>query len=244
MFRRGTRLFRRVIWPWGVLLGMGAFLMVAVFLSANGVDTTVTDQDREIIAKLGVDDSCGQIDDHGDEMECISQVQAAIYERYPSTRDAFVKGVTDHRVADYDARGYGSCYDRATFIEQALRHYGFDVRRVAIFKSQSSPLNYLKPGIRSHALSEVKTSKGWMVVESIDPLLGVDRRGRIYTMGDIRQGLREGSIDDDTFGLAIPEDFFDGEFVYVYGLHSRHGYFFEPHLPVPEIDWAHFGFGR
>lgn len=241
MLRSVAVAFRRILWPWGTaLFGLG-FALVFGLLALNGVDTTVTDDDREIIAKLQVDDQCGDPDDFQSEVECIAAVQSSIFERYPDTDDAFKKGVTNHSVSDYDERGFGSCYDRATLIEQSLRHYGFNVRRVALYKQQPTPAHYLKPGIRSHALSEVETSKGWMVVESIDPLLAVDDHNTPYSISKIRDGLRAETLTDRTFRITIPDDFFDGDFVYVYGVHSRHGYFFEPHLPVPEVDWSNFG---
>ena len=164
-----------------------------------------------------------------------------MFERYPDTSCAFEKGESGHRAADYAARGYGCCYDRATLIEQTLRHYEFDVRRVAIYERQSFPLKYLVPGIRSHALSEVKSSRGWMLVESLDPLLGIDGDSELYTIGALREGLKEGTLNAESFGVEISGNFFDGDFVWVYGLYSRHGYFFEPHLPVPEVEWRAFG---
>lgn len=236
----GERVFR-LIWPWPTVLFVSGFLFVAILLAANGVDTTVTDDDRQVIAQLDVDEDCAHVHNYDSQLACITAVQTAIFERYPDTSDAFERGVTDHSTADYDARGYGSCYDRATLIEQTLRHYGFNVRRVALYEKQPTPLHYLIPGIRSHALSEVHTSQGWMVVESIDPLLGVDDSGKTYSIADIRQGLQANTVDDQSFNVAIPDDFFDGQFAYIYGVHSRHGYFFEPHLPVPEVDWANFG---
>lgn len=106
------------------------------------------------------------------------------------------------------------------------------------------PLNYLKPGINSHALSEVKTERGWMAVESLDPIVGIDEEGEIYDVADIREGLQSGEVDDNTFGTEIPSTFFDGEYVYGRGVYSRHGYFFEPHIPVPEVSWEHFQLPR
>lgn len=236
------KLIWRAIWPGSAILVVGAMGLSFVLLAANAVDTQVTAEDRAVIADLEVDHVCDSTERYFVQLACISAIQNTVFERYPSTKDAFEKGVTGHRVSDYDQRGYGSCYDRAMLIEQALRHYGFEVRRVALFQSQPTPFHYLKPGIRSHALSEVKTARGWMAVESIDPLVAVDQHHTPKSVDEIRDGLQDGTIDDHTFAEPIPDNFFDGDFLYVYGLYSRHGYFFEPHLPVPEVDWAKFGF--
>lgn len=223
-----------------VVFAVGGVAVVGAMLAANSVDTDVTHSDRAVIASLDVDDVCAATEGFQDELVCIQQLQQTVFERYPDTSDSFVRGESSHRPLDFDERGYGSCYDRAMLLEQTLRHYGFDVRRVAVYEHQSFPLNYLRPGINSHALSEVKTERGWMVLESIDPLIGIDDNDRVYSIGDIRDGMENGTIDDTTFGTELPDNFFDGQFIYVYGLHSRHGYFFEPHLPVPEVDWTHF----
>lgn len=233
-------MLRRLIWPWSVIVCSFAGLVLMSLLAINGVDTEVTQEDRQLIAELGVDGECEEMLTYGEELECIEAVQISIFERYPDVSDAFQRGVTGHEIADYDERGYGSCYDRATFIEKALLHYGFDVRRVAVYERQPTPFHYFMPGIRSHALSEVNTSQGWLVVESIESFIGIDENSRPHSVGDIRRGLEAGEIDDSTFGAAIPDDFFDGEFVYVYGVYSRHGYFFEPHIPGPEVDWSRF----
>lgn len=223
--------------------GLAAAAILAGLLLANGVDTTVTDDDRQVIQKLDVDEHCESAERFDRQRQCVEQLQHTIFETYPDTSDSFVKGETSHHVTDYHQRGWGSCYDRARLIEQALRDYGFEVRRVALFRRQSPAVGYLKPGIDSHALSEVKTARGWMAVDSVEPFIGADDRGLVYTVGQLRDGLEDGEIDDTTFDAEIPDDFFEGDFVYVYGLYSRHGYFFEPHLPVPEINWSNFRLG-
>ena len=235
----GSEIGRRIRW-WGLGAGLGALLVLMALLMANGVDTAVTDDDRVVIAGLEVDEQCRDIDGFDAELKCVAAVQNSVFERFPSTKDAFQKGITGHRARDYAERGYGSCYDRATLIEQALRHYDFEVRRVALYERQDRPWNYLKPGIRSHALSEVTTSRGDMVIESVEPMIGVDEDHDVYAIADVREGLHGGEIDDQTFGVDVPENFFDGDFVYAYGVYSRHGYFFEPHIPVPEVDWRQF----
>ena len=233
--------FRRGPWLW-VVIGIVALPLVAVgvMLALNGVDTGVTDSDRAVIAELGVDEDCENTDTFGGEIDCITAVQRRVFELFPDTTCKFERGETGHRAADYAERGYGCCYDRATLIEQALRQYGFDARRVGVYERQSNPLNYLKPGIPSHALSEIKTDRGWLTVESLAPFLAVNSADEVFGIAELRDGLQTGQFDDETFGATIPSNLFDGHFVYARGVYSRHGYFFEPHLPVPEIDWGRF----
>ena len=219
-------------------------LTLAAMLTANGVDTDVGVDDRRVIDDLDLDGTCRGVDEFEDQLRCIESVQATIAFEFPDTSDSFQKGETGHEPGDYATRGYGPCYDRARLIEQTLRHYGFDARRIALYERQRGPWNYLRPGIRSHALTEVETARGWVVVDSVKPFVAVDYDQKPWTIDELRDGLADGAIDDETFASPIPDDLFDGEFIYVQGLHSRHGYFFEPHLPVPEINWEHFGISR
>lgn len=229
-----------------VLIGIAVvgFAVVAGLMAFNGVDTSVTQEDREVIATFGVGEQCESAEGFEAELECVESVQQAVFEQFPDTSCEFQRGETEHTASAVAERGYGCCYDRATLIEQTLRDYGFEVRRVGLWERQSMPLNYLKPGINSHALSEVKTERGWMAVESLDPIVGIDEEGEIYDVADIREGLQSGEVDDNTFGTEIPSTFFNGEYVYGRGVYSRHGYFFEPHIPVPEVSWEHFQLPR
>ena len=216
-------------------------LVIATLLALNSVDTEVTDADREAIEALGLSpDKCNAPESIDDELRCIRHVQQNVFELLPDTTCAFDKGNSAHGAADYVDRGYGCCYDRATLIEQTLRKHDFQVRRAAVYKRQSSPHSYLLPGIPSHALSEVKTREGWVAVDSIEPFIAADDDHRIFTLSELRDAITAQSVDDQTFGEAIPSNFFDGEFVYIYGVYSRHGYFFEPHIPVPEVAWSEF----
>lgn len=217
--------------------------VIAVMLWLNSVDTTVTDDDREVIAMLDVEDKCSEVDGFDAELRCVEAVQKAVSALIPDTTCAFERGESGHTAGEVVERGYGCCYDRATLIEQALREFDFEVRRVAIYERQSNPLMYLVPGISSHALSEVKTERGWVAVESLDPLqIGVDDENRVYDVPALREALQSDERDARAFGGEEPDDFFSGrDFAYIYGVYSRHGFFFEPHIPVPEVEWATFG---
>lgn len=235
-------LFKYRRWFLGLLgIGLTGVAVVAVMLLLNSVDTAVTDQDREVIGVLEIDDECAETDGIDEELRCIEAVQESVFELIPDTTCGFERGESEHTASGVAERGYGCCYDRATLIEQVLRHHGFEVRRTALYKRQSNPLKYFQPGIPSHALSEVKTAEGWLAVESLAPFVGVDDRGEVYDMPAIREGMEAGVIDDETFGVEIPSNFFEGDFAYIYGMYSRHGFFFEPHIPVPEVEWATFG---
>src|SRR3546814_13565188 len=63
----------------------------------------------------------------------------------------------------------GECYDRSRSIEKLLRLAGFEARHVSVYSvtDGSSVLGVLlTPGTSSHAVSEVLTQRGWMLVDS------------------------------------------------------------------------------
>ena len=210
-------------------------------LVLNSVDVTVTSDDRSVIALLELNGNCDDIRDFQDEVDCIQTVQMSVFDLVPDTTCHFERRESRHQAADYVERGFGCCYDRATLIEQTLRNQGFQVRRTALYKRQNTPFHYLLPKIPSHALSEVKTREGWIFVGSIDPIIGVHESGDTYSLGDLRDGIDAGKLDDQSFNAPIPSNFYNGDFVYIYGVYSRHGFFFEPYIPVPEIAWSELG---
>ncbi len=220
--------------------GVLSALIVVSSLAANSVDTSLSDADRDVIEGLDINDVCGEMHGFDDQLNCIQRGQAVMDGTYPDTNDSFEKGITSHELSDFHERGFGPCYDRALLLEKLFAYYGLETRRVAIYEKQRFPWDYLMPGIRSHALSEVNTERGWMVVDSVSPVVGVDEEGEVYSIRDIRDGMQNGEVDDETFGVAVPGDFFDGQFAFAYGVYSRHGHFFDPHLPVPEVKWTDF----
>ena len=40
----------------------------------------------------------------------------------------------------------------------------------------------------------------------------------------------------------VPEEFFSHNPTIFYGLYSRHGYFYPPKIPLPDIDWSQLNF--
>jgi transglutaminase-like putative cysteine protease len=66
----------------------------------------------------------------------------------------------------------GFCYDRSRVIEKVLRNAGLKTRHISIYSTKKTKLktkSLIMPGVESHALTEVFTQKGWMVVDPNDP---------------------------------------------------------------------------
>jgi hypothetical protein len=79
---------------------------------------------------------------------------------------------------------HGACFDRSRAIETILRSYGFRTRHAAMYSTveTGSALRALAtPDTISHALTEVQTSRGWMIVDSKTRWAGLTSEDRHWT---------------------------------------------------------------
>lgn len=208
---------------------LAVVFLVGYLLLAGSVDNTVTADDEAAIAQLQVDGVCRGIAGFDAEFNCIKSIQAAIRTVVPNIKCAG-KGVTIEP-PQFIQRGYGCCYDRARFTEKTLRHYGFETRHVAIYDVASYGIfGFLVPGIASHATSEVRTSKGWMGVDSNHPFLLLSDENEVFTFSNYKDNKRPWK---DTLE---PKAFYGSNLRVIYGLYSRHGGFHGANLPGPEFN--------
>jgi hypothetical protein len=129
----------------------------------------------------------------------------------------------------------GQCFDRARAIEKFLRIVGFETRHVSIYDTEGrSSLNLLyKSHLPSHALTEVRTSRGWMAVGTGFEWVGLLKNSQPVSVKDMAKGnLPDGFVPRDEFGEMLP-----GRFHVIYGLYSRHGKFFPPYIFFPDINF-------
>ena len=128
----------------------------------------------------------------------------------------------------------GWCYDRSRAAEQVLRVLGFEVRHANLYQTHGK--NWfgvlLTPQIPSHAVIDVETSRGWLMVDSGANWLPIAANGEPLSARQLSEGWHPGL--QEPAGPA--KAFFGKKFVAVYGLYSRHGEFYPPYGPVPNFD--------
>ena len=166
------------------------------------------------------------------EVHAIAAVQRQILAAAPL--DHGIEEGRSRELSDLLKRGSGSCFDRSRSIETVLNLAGFNTRHASIYTLEggTSPLTALiTRDTPSHALTEVKTSRGWMLVDSNEPWLGLTETGDPVDL----QELAEMDQRDLT---ARPDKIFSQPFTWVYGVYSRHGRFYEPYLPLPDVNWG------
>jgi hypothetical protein len=138
------------------------------------------------------------------------------------------------------ARRRGCCYSRSRVIEKALVDYGFEVRHVSVFAAGLPWYAYAGAGVSSHSTSEVRSSRGWLLIDtSLPPFVAVDAAGVPHSARDLRR-LKAESLLHQTGFADLPTSMMDGNYVLVYGMYSRHGGFFAPFVPLPDMDWRMF----
>jgi hypothetical protein len=128
------------------------------------------------------------------------------------------------------------CYDRSRAIEKILRYSGFETRHIALYAivPETSAMRALMTrGIPSHAVSEVRTRRGWLVVDSNDAWLSLDRSNLPVTMSTIRAAALGQAHPD--WRAAPPNAIYLHPFTFVYGLYSRNGHLYPPYDFIPDV---------
>ena len=220
------------------LIALGCLMLFATW---QNVPKTVTDQDRIFIRKI-LDATGNQgleymtRDDFDEEISVIRAVQHAILDISPAT-SAISKGISREPRDLYLARG-GICADRARSIEKMLNYLGYQTRYAALFirAGESSLATLLKPGVPAHAVVEAWTRRGWMVVDTTSRWLSLRADGQPMSLELID---RVGTIDWSPL-VGKPDPLLLRDFVFIYGLYSRHGYFYRPMTPFPDVNWYDF----
>jgi hypothetical protein len=213
-----------------------------IFAWATNVPVDVSEEDKEVFELL-----FGRVPQQeslrlADEIKIIKRYQSLIIDRFPNgtavpkNKPREPKNLMDH--------GRGQCFDRARTIAKVLSWQGFKVRHVfVIFRRSAETGEVLTPlrslvtkGNDSHAVVEVKTSAGWLVVDSNEKWISLSTRTRLPVPVD-QIYARSAEFDSRPTWLQK-----NGPFAYLRGLYSRHGQFYPPFIPLPELNWRDFTF--
>jgi hypothetical protein len=219
------------------IFGGAAILLAVAVAAAHDVSRKVAPQDaataKQLLAGYPGDTPPRTFEQ---EIAFISTVQDRVLSAAPSDRE--IPEGQSRELTQLIRAGHGLCFDRSRAIETVLRTYGFEARHAAIYstaKTGSALKSLVTPQVQSHALSEVKTSRGWMLVDSNSRWIGLTTSGETVELAEVPK-LRFAHWDS----LArdpLPR-IFGGPYTWVYGLYSRHGRFYPPFNAVPDLNWA------
>lgn len=248
--------------------------LLSIYLVTN-VSKKLTAIDVELIESLDLDKHCLNINNFKKELNCIKKVQTTVFNAVPHRSNY------DHLKCSYDTtpiderhlgdnlepyiyinNGFGCCNVKSRFIEKILIYYNFNVRHLAVYRV----VNFLdffstNKNTISHSSTEVKTSKGWMYVDSVDDFVGItksfepitsleyfeiDKEHLLYKFLPSKENaeLYQGMVNDYNYWNKNHNVWNNKDFkiLVIYGLHSRHGNFYKPKfkLPIPDISWLDF----
>ena len=206
-----------------------AFLFLCIAYIAFGlqVDNRLTFSDIDAIHSLGVAKNCASIANYAQEVACIAAIQQNVQAIGGRQCAGWGDVIEPHA---FLRRGYGCCFDRARFIEKAARYYGFETRHLFLVENHYwlYVANLLQLGQMSHATSEVLTSRGWLGVDANRPWLLISEENSPLSY---EQALGINMSPKH----VLPRSFDPEKVDIIYGLYSRHGFFFSPKLPGPEF---------
>lgn len=211
---------------------------LSVTLYVHAVDNALSEDDKRYLPLYmeGITPP-GSERTYEDEVDFIRKVQHAVL-RVAPIDDGLPFDQRRGLKQLYEA-GKGLCYDRSRVIEKILRDFGFKARHMSLYptgETGSAWKSLLTAGIDSHAVTEVMTSKGWLVVDSNDPWMSLDGKG--YPVSIEKMRLQAEGQDEEPATLSPPNKIYTQPFVYIYGLYSRHGHFYPPYDFIPDINYS------
>lgn len=125
----------------------------------------------------------------------------------------------------------GLCYDRSRVLEKIFTYLGFPNRHAALFAREAhtaSWLTILFHHVPSHAVSEVQTKKGWLMVDSNTLWISLNTANQPVSISQFQEPGWAGRWSSAI--LQPDRQVYNQPFIVVYGLYSRHGLFYEPFL--------------
>ena len=229
------------------LLATGAaFILMALTLNYHAVDNSLSAEDKQYIPKYlqGIV-PLPQQPTYTQELAFIRSVQRSVLAIAPENQG--IPFGRPREPMDLYTEKKGLCFDRSRVLEKVLRYSGFKTRHVAIYSTQdtrSAIKSLLTPEVLSHATTEVLTQKGWLVVEAyLTPWVSIDKNHDPVSLREI-QSFANGEKDRmspitwDTKPHPAILNILESPFIAVYGLYSRHGYFYPPYNVIPDINYA------
>lgn len=213
-------------------------VMVAGALWYHRVDNTLTEEDLSYIQlytpNLAPTSPESSFDE---EISFIKGVQDSVLSVAPANTGLPRGGEREPK--DLYLARTGLCFDRSRVIEKILTRHGFRTRHIFLYsvKDRGALRAFFTPGVFSHAVTEVQTERGWLVVDSNDRWVSLDRSGNPRSMDELQNAAKGGAmIEWESSPPLIYSDI--APTVFVYGLYSRHGEFYPPYNLIPDVNYG------
>lgn len=221
-----------------IILFLSAIIIIALFYSA--VDNSLSDEDKQYIPKYLVNiNPLKENPQYKDELKYIIAVQHFVLNIVSG--DKKVPHGEKREPKELYVLKSGLCYDRSRVIEKILRYSGFKTRHISMFskeKTGSAFKSLITPGTPSHAITEVLTQNGWLVVDSNAAWVSVDSNMQPVSIDTMQKSIENST--SISWRQPPPFVIYKKPFIYIYGLYSRHGKFYPPYNAIPDINYEEF----
>ena len=214
--------------------------LIVVVLDLHAVGDSLTAEDRQYLprylAGVTAPPDAGRRT-YDQEIQFITETQRAVLRVAPVNEGLPFDQPRELR--ELVEAGRGLCYDRSRAIEKLLRYAHFDVRHIALYSTaatHSKLKSLMTPEVPSHAVSEVRTARGWLVVDSNDPWMSFDVAGAPVSMETV-QAAAAGNAQP-LWQKPLPNPIYSQPFTFVYGVYSRHGHFYPPYDFIPDVNYS------
>jgi hypothetical protein len=214
-------------------------LIIAVLLWIHDVPKTPTEKDTSaILAIYPITFVNAEHLNFEQQIELIRAFQSSLHAAYSIGEP--IDYYKPREPNDLIQNKEGRCYDFSRTIEKFLMLNNLKVRHVAVYQVNSEEgkwKSFLRPHGVSHSLTEVKTAKGWMIVDSNFEWIGIDKSGDPKSFFDICSAEQRSKKINWRYEVVRGyEPFFSCCPIYIYGLYSRHGCFYPPYNLIPDYN--------
>jgi len=235
------------------------------------VDNSITQEDSVYIKKFldkGQVQPLLENPTYEDEVGFIRAVQRAVLHSVPHGKHlTYGKPREPRDIYEAIAKGQsGACCDRSRLIEKILGRHGFKTRHVFMYSKNSfggkllswfwKCLCFFCEHVKTHAVSEVLTKEGWLVIDSNANWVSLDKQNNPHSMKDIECGRqilwKEPMCSQPK--CSDMKDICEGSFTFLYGVYSRCGKLYPPFIfcfpkhdiklcfPFPDMNCCEFLF--
>lgn len=222
---------RSLVEPRRALVAAPAFVVLAIFLTWNNVPTALTSEDITYVAKIMRGRAIHAPKTYEEQIDAIISVQDAVLLASPTGKELPLGSTREPK--DLFLSHSGVCYDRTRTIEKILTYLGIKNRHVAIYSTvgHTTLAALLTPAVPSHAVTEALTAKGWMAIDPNVRWIGLTNKNDPVSVSELHQSYTWNERIKARINPILTHPF-----VAVIGLYSRHGRFYPPYIPFPDIN--------